>query len=100
MLTKFAPMFKILNKVGERRDRRCLIISTTKSTTPRVTVNRESDTGRNLTFHDNITGRNMNAQQFVTSIEKGNYPDYHVRNINGIPTPCSNPDGEKGNNLG
>ena len=42
----------------------------------------------------------MNAQQFVTSIEKGNYPDYHVRNINGIPTPCSNPDGDKGNNLG
>lgn len=67
---------------------------------PRVTVNRESDSGRNETFHDNVTGRNMNREQFVKSIENGNYPDYHVRNINGIQTPCSNPDKTDGNNLG
>ena len=67
---------------------------------PRITVNRESTTGRNLTFHDNVTGRNMNRSQFVNSINKGNYPDYHVRNINGIATPCSNPDISKRNNLG
>ena len=66
----------------------------------RVSVNTESSSGRNLTFHDNKTGRNMNRQQFVTSIELGKYPDYHVRNINGIPTPCSNPDKSTGNNLG
>lgn len=67
---------------------------------PRVSVNRESNTGRNETFHDNITGRNMNRQQFVASIERGNYNDYHVRTINGIKTPCSNPDKSSNNNLG
>lgn len=67
---------------------------------PRISVNRESDTGRNLTFHDNITGRNMNREQFVKSIENGRYSDYHVRTINGVPTPCSNPDRSKNNNLG
>ncbi len=67
---------------------------------PRVTVNSESRSGRNMTFHDNVTGRNMNARQFVRSIELGNYPDYHVRRINGIKTPVSNPDGSTRNNLG
>lgn len=67
---------------------------------PRVSVNRQDENGRNLTFHDNQTGRNMNREQFVTSINNGNYSDYHVRNINGIPTPCSNPDESKNNNLG
>lgn len=67
---------------------------------PKVTVNSESETGRNLTFHDNETGRNMNREQFVNSIDNGRYPDYHIRNINGIPTPCSNPDKSKNNNLG
>lgn len=66
----------------------------------RVSVNSESPTGRNQTFHDNVTGRNMNAKQFVRSIELGNYPGYHVRVINGIPTPVSNPDKSTGNNLG
>ena len=66
----------------------------------RVSVNSESDTGRNLTFHDNQTGRNMNAAQFVRSIELGKYPDYHVREINGVKTPVSNPDSSKDNNLG
>lgn len=67
---------------------------------PRITVNTESDTGRNLTFHDNLTNRNMNREQFVKSIEKGKYEDYHVRVINGIKTPCSNPDKSGNNNLG
>lgn len=67
---------------------------------PRVSVNRQDENGRNLTFHDNQTGRNMNREQFVTSINNGKYSDYHVRNINGIPTPCSNPDKSKNNNLG
>lgn len=66
----------------------------------RVTVNSESPTGRNLTFHDNVTGRNMNVKQFVRSIELGNYPNYHVREINGIKTPVSNPDNSTNNNLG
>lgn len=67
---------------------------------PRVTVTSESNTGRNKTFHDNETGRNMNAAQFVRSIELGHYEGYHVREINGIKTPVSNPDKNKSNNLG
>lgn len=67
---------------------------------PRVTVNRESSTGRNETFHDNITNRNINREQFVKSIENGNYKDYHVRLINDVKTPCSNPDKSSNNNLG
>ena len=66
----------------------------------RVTVNRESETGRNITFHDNKTNRNMNTSQFVKAINNNRYPDYHIRNINGIDTPCSNPDKSKKNNLG
>jgi len=67
---------------------------------PRVSVTREDENGRNKMFHDNVTGRNMNRAQFVRSIELGNYEDYHVRNVNNIPTPCSNPDKSKSNNLG
>jgi hypothetical protein len=42
----------------------------------------------------------MSRTQFVKEIEKGNYSDYHVRKINGVKTPASNPDGKTGNNLG
>ncbi len=65
----------------------------------RVTVTREDDNGRNQGFHDNVTNRNMNREQFVKSIERGNYDGYHVRVINNIPTPCSNPDRSTNNNL-
>lgn len=67
---------------------------------PRVTVNSENDSGRNQTFHDNQTGRNMNSDQFVRSIEIGNYPGYYVKVVNEIKTPCSKPDGTKKDNLG
>ena len=67
---------------------------------PRVSVNSESESGRNLTFHDNYTGRNMSRSQFVKSIQSGKYPDYHVRNINGVATPCSNPNKSTNDNLG
>lgn len=58
----------------------------------RVSVTRESSTGRNTNFHDNYTGANMTRAQFVRQINNGNYENYHVRNINGIDTPVSNPD--------
>ena len=67
---------------------------------PRIIVTRESDSGRNEIFHDNETGRNMNREQFVKSIELGHYEDYHVRTINGVKTPVSNPDKDDNNNLG
>lgn len=66
----------------------------------RVSVTRESDTGRNEKFHDNYKGTDMTRSQFVREINNGNYENYHVRNINGIPTPVSNPDSTRNNNLG
>ncbi|MGI8544130.1 MAG: hypothetical protein ACR2MD_11740 [Aridibacter sp.] len=65
----------------------------------RVTVIKESNTGRNENFRDNYTGTNMTRNQFVRKIEKGDYPKYHIRNINGVPTPVSNPDDSERNNL-
>lgn len=66
----------------------------------RVVVTSQNDSGRNVKFHDTVTNRNMNYQQFVRSIELGHYEDYHVRTINGVKTPVSNPDKSKSNNLG
>ena len=66
----------------------------------RVSVTRESTTGRNERFHDNFTGQDMTRNQFVRAIQQGNYQNYHVRNINGVATPVSNPDKTRNNNLG
>lgn len=59
----------------------------------------ESESGRNQKFHDTKSGKDMTRTEFVNEIKKGNFPDYHVRKVNGIPTPVSNPDGKEGNNL-
>jgi hypothetical protein len=66
----------------------------------RVRVTRETSTGRNRKFRDNRTGKNMTRTEFVKQIKQGNYSGYHVRNINGVPTPVSNPDKSVNNNLG
>ena len=39
----------------------------------RITVTRESNTGRNEQFHDNFTGANMTRKEFVNQIKQGNY---------------------------
>lgn len=65
----------------------------------RITVTNESDSGRNLNFHDNYTGKNMTLKQFVSKIDTGNYDNYHIRKINNVRTPVSNPDGKEKNNL-
>jgi hypothetical protein len=65
----------------------------------RVTVTDESDSGRNLRFHDNYNGNDMSRAQFVNEINAGHYPNYHVREINGVQTPVSNPDKTTNNNL-
>jgi len=66
-----------------------------------VRVTKETDTGRNTNFKDLKTGQTMTLDQFVKKIESGNYQDdYHIRNINNIKTPCSNPDKSENNNLG
>ena len=66
----------------------------------RVSVTSENSTGRNMTFRDNYTGVDMTRSQFVRQINNGNYENYHVRNINGVATPVSNPDSSSRNNLG
>jgi len=66
----------------------------------RVTVISESSTGRNQKFHDNIKNKDMTRIEFVKEIKKGNYDDYHIRKINGVYTPVSNPDSRGNNNLG
>jgi hypothetical protein len=64
-----------------------------------VRVTSESDSGRNLQFHDNKSGKDMNRAEFVREIKQGNFDDYHVRMINGVSTPVSNPDRSEANNL-
>jgi len=66
----------------------------------RVSVTREGNTGRNQKFHDNFNGTDMTRGQFVKQIESGNYSNYHIRNVNGVKTPVSNPDSTTNNNLG
>lgn len=65
----------------------------------KVTVTKESDSGRNQKFRDE-NGKNMNRPEFVKEIKKGNYEDYHIRKVNGLDTPVSNPDRSESNNLG
>lgn len=66
----------------------------------RVSVKSESGTARNEQFHDNFKNRDMSRAQFVDRIKSGEYENYHVRTINGIETPVSNPDKNRNNNLG
>lgn len=66
----------------------------------RVTVTNQTSSGRNTKFHDNHTGKDMTRSQFVNQIKQGNYDNYHIRTINGIETPVSNPDNSSNNNLG
>ncbi len=65
----------------------------------RVKVTQESDSGRNQRFRDTRTGQEMTRAQFVKKIENGQYDNYHVRKINNIKTPVSNPDETTNNNL-
>jgi len=65
-----------------------------------IRATQESESGRNLRFKDESTGREKTRAQLVKEIEAGQHPGYHVRVINGIKTPVSNPDGKTKNNLG
>ena len=58
------------------------------------TIN-ESNTERNLIFLDTKNNKELTLEQLVKMIEKGKYPKYHIRIINGIKPPCSNPDKNK-----
>ncbi len=69
---------------------------------PRVIVTQESDTGRNLRYKDTKTGEKFTTKQFAKAINKKSSvyaDDYHTRMINGISTPCSNPNNTTNDNL-
>ena len=66
----------------------------------RLSAVSQSPTGRNTRFRDNYTGRAYTRDQLVRRIESGAYPHYHVRVVNGVKTPVSNPDRSTNNNLG
>ena len=65
----------------------------------RISVAREDASRRNIRFRDNLTHREMSRSEFVRRIEAGSYPNYHIRMINGVDTPVSNPDSSENNNL-
>lgn len=65
----------------------------------RVSTTHENSSGRNTHFQDNYTGATMTRSAFVKKIESGYYANYHIRVIDGIKTPCSNPDRSSRNNL-
>jgi predicted membrane GTPase involved in stress response len=65
----------------------------------KITVTGESDTGRNVRFQ--VPGRGeMPRQTLVQQIRAGEHEGYHVRVINGLATPVSNPNGRNSDNLG
>jgi len=65
----------------------------------KISVIDETSTGRNKRFRDNYSGEEMTRLKFVSKIKSGSYKNYHVRNINGMETPVSNPDKTTNNNL-
>jgi len=66
---------------------------------PRNVVTRESDPERNLEFQDTKTGHRMSRAAFVQRIEADHCRHHHVRKVNGLKTPVSNPDGSESNDL-
>jgi hypothetical protein len=64
-----------------------------------VVVTSETESGRNQNFFDKKTKKKMTRAEFVKQIESGSYNSYHVRKVNGLKTPVSNPDRSEGNNL-
>ena len=65
-----------------------------------VKVTQETSTGLNRRFHDMSNGCDMTRGEFADRIERGDYPDYHVRRVNGRRIPASNPNGSERDNLG
>ena len=88
------------NILNEKEFRDRFLLRKEKSMYKRLSVTREKNSGRNVRFKDNVNGKEMTRSQFVKEIEKGNYDNYHIRTINDIKTPVSNPDKSENNNLG
>jgi hypothetical protein len=69
-------------------------------TANRVNVIKENENGRNIRFKDMGTKKEMTDKGFVRAIKKGDYDNYHIRNINGVDTAVSNPNKNQSDNLG
>lgn len=65
-----------------------------------VIVLKESKTGRNELFVDQLTGALMDRKGFAALIDSGQYEGYTLASIDGIATPMSKPDKVTSNNLG
>ena len=65
-----------------------------------VIVLKEDAKGRNEIYYDTVKQQLLTATEFIAFIESGKYPEYAVKMVHGVPTPVSNPDGRKVNNLG
>ena len=59
--------------------------------------------GRIKKLEENSKGRNTKFEitraELVRQIEKGIHPNMHIRVINGVKTPCTNPNNIKKGNL-
>ncbi len=75
------------------------VVSRKMTKKSKIIVTASSDTGRNLGFKDTQKNRHMTRSTFVKAIKREEYPGYHIRKINGVETPVSNPDGNLLNNL-
>lgn len=66
----------------------------------KLIVIKENTSGRNTEFLDTKTKETLTRAKVVSEIRKDKYPGYHIRNINGIATPVSNPNKKSNDNLG
>jgi len=67
----------------------------------KVVVTDESPSGLNRRFLDTNTGDSMTRGQFASAIQRGDFPDYHVRVLDdGRRIPASNPNRSENDNLG
>lgn len=64
----------------------------------KIKATAENKSGRNTHFRvGNRT--NVSRATVVREIKNGQHQDYHVRKINGVDTPVSNPDKTTNNNI-
>lgn len=68
------------------------------SSKPVVAIGK-SKSGRNELFYDTAKQIELSREEFIAKIQEGDYPGYTVKNIRGTPTPVSNPDDRRTNNL-
>ena len=66
-----------------------------------IVVNKgnKDDRGRNIHFMDNFTGTAFMREIFIIMIERGLYPKYQIRTINGVKILGSNPNSRLSDNL-